>query len=102
MKAEMKVPVGIPLVEVGQRLRELEDAIEKHDMRFGAQQDININLGPNGDNVLSATLTVYFVKTDSQEHKCETCKHNNGPHTCSKTGKNIAAAPGDLSCWESK
>ena len=41
-------------------------------------------------------------KKDSQEHKCETCKHNHGPHTCSKLGKDIVGAPGDLSCWEAK
>ena len=59
------VQVGIPIEEVGKRVKELTEAIKKHDMDIGAESSININIGPK-EEAISATLTVYFLK-DIQE-----------------------------------
>lgn len=54
-------PAGIPLEEVGERLKELHDAIEKHDMAIGADTAYNLQFQLGSENIVqSATMTVYF------------------------------------------
>lgn len=59
---------GVPLEEVGPRLKELNEAIEKQSMAIGADTAYNVNFLPGDKNkVVSVTMTVYlFQKEDHQ------------------------------------
>jgi hypothetical protein len=62
---------GIPLEEVGPRLKELNEAIEKQSMAVGADTAYNVNFLPGDKNrVVSVTMTVYlFQKEDHQDRE---------------------------------
>ena len=59
---------GIPVEEVGPRIKELNEAIEKQSMAIGADTAYNVNFFPGEKNrVVSVTMTVYlFQKEDHQ------------------------------------
>ena len=62
---------GVPLEEVGPRLKELNEAIEKQSMAIGADTAYNLNFLP-GDKyrVVSVTMTVYlFQKEDHKDRE---------------------------------
>lgn len=62
---------GIPVEEVGPRLKELNEAIEKQSMAIGADTAYNVNFLPGYKNrVVSVTMTVYlFQKEDHQDRE---------------------------------
>lgn len=62
---------GIPLEEVGPRIKELNEAIEKQSMAIGADTAYNVNFLPGDKNrVVSVTMTVYlFQKEDRQDRE---------------------------------
>lgn len=59
-------PIGIPLKEVGLRLQELHDAIEKHGMAVAAENECRVFYAGKKERddviVQSAVVTVYFFQ----------------------------------------
>ena len=62
---------GIPVEEVGTRIKELNEAIDKQAMTIGADTAYNVNFLPGDKNrVVSVTMTVYlFPKEDHQDRE---------------------------------
>ena len=62
---------GIPVEEVGTRIKELNEAIDKQSMAIGADTAYNVNFLPGDKNrVVSVTMTVYlFQKEDHQDRE---------------------------------
>lgn len=63
--------IGIPLVEVGPKIKELNKAIEAHDMAIGADMTYQLDMmGTENECVKAATLTVYFFqRKDDQDQE---------------------------------
>jgi hypothetical protein len=61
--------IGIPVDEVGPKIKELNKAIEKLDMVIGADMTYQLDLmGTANECVKAVTLTVYlFQRKDNQE-----------------------------------
>ena len=61
--------IGIPVAEVGPKIKELNKAIEKFDMEIGADMTYQLDLmGTANECVKAVTLTVYlFQRKDNQE-----------------------------------
>jgi hypothetical protein len=61
--------VGIPLAEVGPKFKELNKAIEAHDMAIGADMTYQLDMiGTENECVKAVTLTVYlFQRKDDQD-----------------------------------
>ena len=62
---------GIPLEEVGPKLKESNEAIENKSMAIGANTAYNVNFLPGNKNrVISVTMTVYlFQEEDCQDRE---------------------------------
>ena len=58
--------IGIPLTEVGERLRQLNEAIKANDMVIKADSDLNVELSRN-ETALSVRLTVYLFEKEEKE-----------------------------------
>ena len=84
-KGILSIPIGISYEEVGPRLKELDEALQKCDMALGADTDIHLTVGPEKDRVMSATITVYLLqkKETDKYNYCFTCRYGkecpNGP-----------------------
>lgn len=61
--------IGIPVAEVGPKLKELNKAIEAHDMAIGADMKYQLDMmGTENECVNAVTLTVYlFQRKDDQD-----------------------------------
>ena len=57
--------IGIPLTEVGERLRRLNEAIKANDMIIKADSDLKVELSRN-ETALSCTLTVYLFEKEEK------------------------------------
>lgn len=60
MNKILKQSVGIPVEEVGKRLKELHDAIEVNGMAVAAENDVSISFMPDG-KAISVQLKVYLL-----------------------------------------
>ena len=58
--------IGIPLEEVGLRLKELHNAITEKGMAIGAQTDCHLEI-TDSKHVNSATITVYFFQKEEEQ-----------------------------------
>ena len=58
--------IGIPLEEVGPRLKELHNAITEKGMAIGAQTDCRLEI-TDGKHVNSAIITVYFIQKEEDQ-----------------------------------
>ena len=61
--------IGIPVAEVGPKIKELNKAIEEHDMAIGADMTYQLDMmGTENECVKAVTLTVYlFQRKDDQK-----------------------------------
>lgn len=58
--------VGIPVEEVGKKLKELHSAIEANGMAVAAEQDVSISLCPDG-KAMSIQLKVYLFDEKGED-----------------------------------
>lgn len=59
--------IGIPLEEVGLRLKELRNAITEKGMAIGAETNCNLEITSFGKIARSATITVYFFQKEEDQ-----------------------------------
>lgn len=60
--------IGIPLAEVGPKLKELNKASEAHDMAIGADMTYKLDMmGTENEYVKAVTLTVYFFQKEEAQ-----------------------------------
>ena len=57
--------IGIPLSEVGERIRQLNEAIKANDMIIKAGSNLEVELSRN-ETALSCTLTVYLFEKEKE------------------------------------
>lgn len=57
--------IGIPLTEVGERLKHLNEAIKANDMVIKADSDLKVEISRN-ETALSCTLTVYLFEKEQE------------------------------------
>lgn len=67
MNKILKQSVGIPVEEVGQRLKELHDAIEANNMAVAAENDVSISFMPDG-KAMSVQLRVYLLNKEGDKN----------------------------------
>lgn len=60
--------IGIPLTEVGERLKQLNEAVKANDMIIKADSDLKVEISRN-ETALSCTLTVYLFEKEKEDVK---------------------------------
>lgn len=58
--------IGIPLSEVGERIRKLNEAIKDNNMIIKADSNLNVELSRN-ETALSIQLTVYLFEEEEDK-----------------------------------
>ena len=54
--------IGLPVEEVGAKLKKFSEELEKHGMALGCDTEYKVQVSPKEkDTVYAATLTVHFI-----------------------------------------
>ena len=67
MNKLIKQNVGIPIEEVGKKLKELHSAIEANGMAVAAEQDVSIGFCSDG-KAMSVQLKVYLLSEKGEDN----------------------------------